>query len=121
MDEALRNELAVLGIPVYEGSITEVHHTVGKVEAVSLDSGSKVAVGTLLWKPHARISSLIQNLVANLGLEIDESGWVATGELQQTNVPDVWAAGDVQGWVGGLGAAAAGDRAAFSLIKAWYS
>ena len=121
MDEALRNELAELDISVHEGSITEVHHSVGKVEAVSLESGSRVAVGTLLWKPQARISSLIQNLVANLGLEVDESGWVVTDELQRTNVPDVWAAGDIQGWVGGLAAAAAGDRAASSLVKTWYS
>ncbi len=121
MDEALRTELAVLGISVHGGSITEVHHAVGKVEAVSLDSGGRVPVETLLWKPKARVSTLVQNLVANLGLEIDESGWITTDESQQTSVPGVWAVGDVQGWVGGLGAAAAGDRAAFGLIKGWYS
>ena len=121
IEEAFRNELAVLGVAVHEGSISEVHHTMGKVEAVTLSSGQRIPVETLLWKPEGRASKLIQPLVDNLGLEVDESGNIVTDESQQTNVTDVWAAGDVQGWAGALGAAAAGERAAAALVKGWYS
>jgi thioredoxin reductase len=121
MDSGYRDELSLSGISVYDGSIVEAHHTAGKVEAVTLDSGERVEVETLVWKPSERPSALIQNLVDNLGLELDDAGHVKTDAMQQTNVANVWAAGDIQGWVGGIGAAAAGDRAAVAIVKGWYS
>jgi thioredoxin reductase len=120
IDPNYRVELETLGIPVHEGPITEIHHTDGKVEAVTLDSGERVEVETLLWLPAEKPSSLIQNLVENLGLELDETGYVKTDEMQQTNVDGLWAAGDVQGWSGGLKAAAAGGIAGHAIIHGWY-
>ena len=115
--EAQLNEL---GIPVHRGNITEVLHVGGKVEAVTLDGGERVAVGTLLWVPPEQPSPLVQNLVDNLGLELNEYGHVGANQMQQTNVDRLWAAGDVQGWTGGIESAHAGGMAAFFIAHQWY-
>ena len=60
--------------PVYRGIIINVNHTNTKVESVSLESGEKIEVDTLLWIPSKRPSQLIERLVENLGLELDEQG-----------------------------------------------
>src|SRR5215216_1097029 len=115
-----QNELSKLDIPVYREIITNVNHTNTKVESVSLESGEKIEVDTLLWIPPKRPSQLIQRLVENLGLELDEQGYVKTDEMQQTNVKGLFAAGDVQGSMGALAAAYDGGMAATSIVQEWY-
>jgi thioredoxin reductase len=116
-----QNELFKLGIPVYRGIITKVNHTNTKVESVSLESGENIQVDTLLWIPPVKPSQLIQRLVENLGLELDEQGYVKTDERQQTNVKGLFAAGDVQvGSKGALAAAYNGGMAATSIVHEWY-
>ena len=120
LDAAYEAQLGELGIPIHYGSITEIHHNDGKVHAVTLDSGELVEVGTLLWTPPERPSPLVQNLVDNLGLELNEYGHVAANEMQQTNVDRLWAVGDVQGWTGAIESANAGSMAAFFMVHGWY-
>jgi thioredoxin reductase len=116
-----QNELFKLDIPVYRGIITKVNHTNTKVESVSLESGENIQVDTLLWIPPVKPSQLIQRLVENLGLELDEQGYVKTDERQQTNVKGLFAAGDVQvGSKGALAAAYNGGMAATSIVHEWY-
>ena len=115
-----QNELSKSDIPVYRGIITTVNHTNTKGESVSLESGEKIEVGTLFWIPSKRPSQLIQNLVENLGLELDEQGNVKTDQLQQTNVKGLFAAGDVHGSMGALAAAYDGGVAATSIVHEWY-
>jgi pyruvate/2-oxoglutarate dehydrogenase complex dihydrolipoamide dehydrogenase (E3) component len=115
-----QNELSKLDIPVYREIITNVNHTNTKVESVSLESGEKIEVDTLLWIPPKRPSQLIQRLVENVGLELDEQGYVKTDEMQQTNVEGLFAAGDVQGSMGALAAAYDGGMAATSIVHEWY-
>ncbi len=113
-------QLSELGIPIHRGSITEIHHRDGKVEAVTVDSGEQVDVGTLLWVPPEKTSPLVQNLVDNLGLELNEYGHIAANQMQQTNIDHLWAAGDVQGWTGAIESAYAGGMAAFFIAHGWY-
>ena len=121
IDYIFRHELSDLGITIYEGDVTRIHHTNGNLEAVTLDSGDIVKVGTLLWIPLVRSAPLIQNLVENLGLVLNESGFVKTDEMQQTNVNGLWAAGEVKGCCSNaLDAAAAGSRAAKAIVRSWY-
>jgi thioredoxin reductase len=116
-----QNELSKLGIPIYRGVITKVNHTNSKVESVSLESGEKIEAGTLLWIPSKRSSPLIQKLVKNLGLELNEQGYVKTDKMQQTNINGLYAAGDVQNpYSGALEAAYTGGMAAFSMVREWY-
>ena len=102
LDAAYEAQLGDLGIPIHQGAITEIHHDGGKVHGVTLDSGKRVEVGTLLWTPPEKPSPLVQNLVDNLGLELNEYGNPAANEMQQTNIERLWAAGDVQGWTGAI-------------------
>ena len=120
LEAAYEAQLGELGIPIHHGSITGIHHNDGKVHAVTLDSGERVEVGTLLWTPPEKPSPLVQNLVDNLGLEVNEYGHVAANEMQQTNVDRLWAAGDVQGWTGAIESANAGGMAAFFMVHGWY-
>ncbi|MGH9912379.1 MAG: FAD-dependent oxidoreductase [Nitrososphaeraceae archaeon] len=116
-----KNKLSKLNISVYKGIITNVNHTNTKVESVSFESGEKIEVDTLLWIPSKRPSPLIQRLVENLGLELDEQGYVKTDDMQQTNVKVLFAAGDVQNpYSGALEAAFKGGMAATSIVHEWH-
>ena len=120
LDAAYESQLGELRIPIHHGAIKEVHHNDGKVHGVTLDSGERVEVATLLWTPPEKPSPLVQSLVENIGLELNEYGHVAANEMQQTNVDRLWAAGDVQGWTGAIESANAGGMAAFFMVHGWY-
>ena len=119
-EAAYSTQLSELGIQIHYGTINEIHHSDGKVHGVTLDNGERVEVGTLLWTPPEKPSALVQNLVDNLGLELNEYGHVAANEMQHTNVDRLWAAGDVQGWTGAIESANAGGIAAFFIVHGWY-
>ena len=91
-----QNELSKLNIAIYGGIISKINHTDSKVESVVLESGEEIKVETLIWIPSKRPSALIQKLVENLGLELDEQGYVKVDKTYQTNVRGLYAAGDVQ-------------------------
>ena len=116
-----QKELSRLDISIYRGVITNVHHTDSKVESVSLDSGEKIETDTLLWIPSKKLSPLVQQLVENLGLELNELGYVKTDKMQQTNIKGLYAAGDVQNpYSGALEAAFTGGMSANSIVHEWY-
>lgn len=116
-----QNELSKLGIPIYRGIITKVNHTNSKVESILLNSGEKIETETLLWIPSKRASPLIQRLVENMGIELDEQGYVKTDKMQQTNIKGLYAAGDVQNpFSGALEAAYTGGMSAISIVHEWY-
>jgi thioredoxin reductase len=50
IDDEQHTALTAQGITIHEGDIVEIHHTAGKVEAVTLSTGEQVAVGTLWWR-----------------------------------------------------------------------
>ena len=62
LDAAYEEQLGELRIPIHQGTITEIHHNDGKLHTVTLDSGERVQIGTLLWTPPEKPSPLVQNL-----------------------------------------------------------
>ena len=121
IDAGYQDELSAFGISVHAGEIVQIHHTGSKVEGISLDTGEKIAVGTLLWVPPKEPLPLVQALVENLGLELDGEGFVITSGAQQTNVERLWAVGDVQnGRSSAINAAWTGTIAASMIVKDWY-
>ncbi len=120
VSEAQRSMLDQLGVPLHLGDIVAIDHRDGKLVAVTLDSGVTVEVATLLYSPPEQPAPLVSGLVDSLGLKLDEHGYVAVNQSQQTNVDGLWAAGDVQGWMGGIESAAAGGMAASMIVHDWY-
>jgi thioredoxin reductase len=121
IQSSYQHELSELGIPVYRGIITNVNHINTKVASVTLGSGEQIEVDTLWWVPYRRPSQLIQGLVENLRLELDEQqGNIKIDNKQETNVKGLYAAGDVAGSMGALGAAHDGGKAATSIMHKWY-
>ena len=122
IEPSYQNELYKLNILVYRGVITKVNHSKTKVESVSFESGEDIQVNTLLWIPQVKPIQIIQRLVENLGLELNEQGYLKTDEKLRTNVKGLYAAGDVRGSspIGALAAAYNGGIAATSIVHEWY-
>ena len=112
--------LDALEVPLHVGDIVAIAHHDGKVQSVTLDGGEVVEVETLLWTPPEAPTPLVTGLVDELGLELDEDGYVVVDGTQRTNVDRLWAAGDVQGLMGALEAANAGGMAAAMIVHDWY-
>jgi hypothetical protein len=72
LDEAQRTALTAHGIAIHHGDIIEVHHTAGKVEAVTLNTGERVPVETLWWRPDEAPQPPTVKLIAHFGLELIE-------------------------------------------------
>lgn len=115
-----REILSSQHIAVYQSDIRAIHHTDGSVEAVTLDNGERVEVGTLIWHPKEAPTPLTQQVIENFQLELDEHGHIKTDSQHQTQVSGLWAVGDVKGWAGALGAAFAASQAAAAIVREWY-
>lgn len=107
-------------LPVYHGEIIEVHHQAGKVEAVTLNTGETVEVGTLWWGLPDEPQPLTQQIIQTFNLTLDENGYIKTDALYQTSQKNLWAVGDVLGWAGAVGAANAGMMAGLGISRSWY-
>lgn len=117
IDDALRESITARGISIHSGDIIEVHHTTGKVTAVTLDSGETVSVDALWWKPGDAPEPLVSQMIETFALALDEHGFIKTDAHHQTSTPNLWAAGDVRGWIGAIGAAYQGSLAAFAISR----
>lgn len=120
LDEAQRQRLARMDLPVHEGKITEVHHSAGKVQAVTLDSGERLMLGTLLWRPAEQQQPLTQQMIATFGLQLSDKGQIHTDMLYQSSTPGLWVVGDILGVGGALSAAHQGGRAALAITRSWH-
>lgn len=120
IDSDYQAKLTASGISVHRGDITQIHHTDGKVEAISLDSREQLKVETLLWIPPKKTLPLVHSLVKNFGLVIDDEGYVKTDNNQQTNVTNLWAVGDVQNGRWAIDATYTGAQVANKIIREWY-
>ncbi|KAI0345084.1 glutathione reductase [Trametopsis cervina] len=85
------------GIKVHSKSnVTKVEGAKGQTLTVYTDKGEKLEVDTLIWAigRHANTENLG---VEELGVKLDKKGDIVTDEWQQSNVPGIYAIGDVQG------------------------
>ncbi|MBG0833195.1 NAD(P)/FAD-dependent oxidoreductase [Planomonospora sp. ID67723] len=106
------------GVEVVEGKIRTLHHTEGDLHAVELDDGRVVVRQTLLWQPGQRPVPLVARLMENLGLAVREDCYVKIDAACRTNVPGLYAAGDLTTEEqSAIEAAASGSTAAFQIIE----
>lgn len=87
-----RAQLAAAGIPVVEGRIARFDGRDGMMRAVELHDGRSVALDFMFNQQGARPNSL---LARSLGVTVDEVGYIKADNEQRTNVPMLFAAGDV--------------------------
>ena len=78
----------VAGVSSNDGEIT--------VDVTTADGGRSITSDTLLMAT-GRVPNTDILEVANTGVEVDERGYVKTDQYLQTNVPGIWALGDVVG------------------------
>ncbi|MEM7131772.1 MAG: NAD(P)/FAD-dependent oxidoreductase [Chloroflexota bacterium] len=120
LEPSFEQEMMDMNIPIHRGVITSIKQADGKVQSVTLDTGERINVETLLWSPPEEQSPLVTKLIAKFDLALNDMGYLKTDESQETNIPGLYAAGDVQGWSGGIEAATAGGMAAFMITHNWY-
>jgi thioredoxin reductase (NADPH) len=90
--EKKRSHLASAAIPVIEGRIARFQGRDGMMTAVDLHDGRSVELDFMFNLQGARPNSL---LARSLGVTVDEAGYIKTDNEQRTNVPMLFAAGDV--------------------------
>ncbi|HMB67930.1 MAG TPA: NAD(P)/FAD-dependent oxidoreductase [bacterium] len=83
--------LESLGLRVESGTIRALHAENGKLDAIELQDGRRIPRRVLVHAPSQRQTALVREL----GLDLDETGYVITDDSKQTNVPGIYAAGDL--------------------------
>jgi thioredoxin reductase (NADPH) len=93
--DGLRRQLDETGVSIHEGmQIKEIRGETG-VEAVVLDDGTERAVSGVFIELGAKG---VLELTATLGVTLDESmKYIETDKKQRTNIPGIFAAGDICG------------------------
>ncbi len=112
----LREEVYASGAVIHEGLRVEANHGEDAVEAVSLSDGRRLAVQGVFIELGAKG---VLELALNLGVALDsDMKYIQTNKQQETNIPGIYAAGDIcglpwqmakavgEGCVAGMGAAA---------------
>jgi thioredoxin reductase (NADPH) len=89
-----KNRLSTQGIQIVEGVITQLQGNQGMLEAVGLDTGQKIDAEILINEQGAVPNNA---LATELGVAVDPRGYVLIDAEQRTNVPFVYAAGDLTG------------------------
>jgi thioredoxin reductase len=93
--EELRERLHRAGVRLEERRVRALLPRDGHLEAVELQDGTRVPREVLFTRPPQRQPPLVQGLVQELGLVLDESGFVKVDPQGRTSVPGLWAAGDL--------------------------
>ncbi|KAI0093747.1 glutathione reductase [Irpex rosettiformis] len=95
--EALGSWAEHTGIKIHrQSNVTKVEGQKGQTLTVYTDKGEKLEVDTLIWAigRHANTEGLGAE---ELGVNLDKKGDIITNEWQESNVPGIYAIGDVQG------------------------
>lgn len=107
----IRERLEQAGVQVEERGVRALIGST-ELEAIELEDGHRLARRVLFMHPPQRQT----DLVAGLGLALDEQGYVRVDEHRQTSRPGIYAAGDLLSPVqAAVLAAAAGTHAAHMI------
>ena len=94
ISEEEQRRLAEARIPLIHDSIKTAQGHAGQFESITTSGGRTVPLDRLFNQQGARPQV---KLARDLGVALDENGYIAVDEEQKTNVPGVYAAGDVDG------------------------
>jgi thioredoxin reductase len=118
-----REQLGALGIPVIQGTVTQVEASDGGLTGVRLADGTRVSLDALIVAPRMTARA---ELLAPLGLapaEVTMGGQVIGTQIEAdpsgaTSVPGVWVAGNLAAINAQVISAAAGGLTAGAVINA---
>ncbi|RPK57837.1 soluble pyridine nucleotide transhydrogenase [Streptomyces sp. ADI96-02] len=118
--EDARSTARGAGGDVVTGTVRRLHHRQGSLYAVELADGSMLERQTLVWTPRQRQQPFVERVVDELKLTVDDAGFVGVDASRCTNVPGLYAAGDLADrWKQSVTAsAAAGAEAADAIHMA---
>jgi thioredoxin reductase len=91
VDADTERELAAHGIAVHAAPIAHLDARDGALDAIRFADGTRLARHAIFVVAAPRLPSL----VAGLGLDLDDRGWVRVDEDGATSAPALWAAGDL--------------------------
>jgi thioredoxin reductase len=107
-----RPRLEHAGVRLEERRIRQLHAREGHLRSVELEDGTRVARQVLFARPPQRQTQLVQQL----GLALDEQGFVRVDPHQETSIPGIHAAGDLTTLLqSAIIAAAAGAQAGYMM------
>jgi thioredoxin reductase len=92
LTETQRSQLAARAIGIVEGAVQRVLIDDDHLCGVEMADGRTIGRDALFVPPRFVPNN---DLLLDLGCDIDEDGWVATAASGQTSVPGVWVAGNV--------------------------
>ena len=88
-----RQLLAQAGIGIVAGEIAALRGEGRGLDTIELADGTTIAAnGLLISAPHQMRDP---SLIGGLGLETTDTGHIATDAVGKTNIPGIWAAGDL--------------------------
>src|SRR5690606_23493738 len=117
LTDAHHQALAATGLSVHTGNITEIQHSAGKLEAITLDTGETVSVETLWWRLPEAPQPLTEQMISTFKLALNEHGYLKTDAFHQTSTKNLWAVGDVRGLANALTAAHQASEAAYAISR----
>ena len=91
VDADTEGELAAHGIPVHVAPIAQLEAKDGALDAIRFVDGTRLARHAIFVVAAPRLPSL----VADLGLDLDDRGFVRVDEDGATSTAGLWAAGDL--------------------------
>jgi thioredoxin reductase (NADPH) len=92
IDERYLERLSTAGIPVIHDKLHEATGEDGQLHSVTTVGGLTLSLEAMFCIQGATPET---RLAQELGVSVADSGWIQTDEEQKTNVPGVYAAGDV--------------------------
>lgn len=99
------------------GTIRRLHHRQGSLYAVEFDDGRILERETLVWTPPQRQQPVVARTIDELNLTVDDGGFVSVDDTRCTNVPGLYAAGDLASrWKQSITASAAAGATAADAI-----
>ncbi|MCP3820192.1 FAD-dependent oxidoreductase [Streptomyces sp. A3M-1-3] len=105
------------GGDVIAGTIRRLHHRQGSLYAVEFDDGRILERDTLVWTPQQRQQPVVARAIDELKLTVGDGGFVTVDATQCTNVPGLYAAGDLTSrWKQSITASAATGATAADAI-----
>ncbi len=91
LDDRETEQLAARGVAVVEGTVSALVVEADRLSGVELADGRVIRRAAVFVRPRLVPRSL---LLAELGADLDESGWPRTDAQGRTSVPGVWVAGN---------------------------